>query len=850
MIYSSADILDKLGSGAIIRQECRLKIVDGRPGLGVGEYTYIYVDKYPTVTDFEATWKIWIQVGDESIIDLVKQEIASLLPNFDFEGPHYSTTDFRTERTEVRPSASVSDVIQDQQRALQQRLEGLEKRGREALDGRDGKDGLDGLPGRDGKDGRDGVDGRDGKDLVATEAELFDLQDVEQGIQMERGQVLTWDGAKWTNLFVRQTMSAGGSAVSTTATDGGGAGVSSTIGWTYHPHDHTEEPNSGHFHTDSADGELVTVFHVSNETSRGNDVEVLLRDLLVQGYDRIYVALGEDLSQAHLYTITGYTETVGGFEINVTHVETAGLEPDYQNAKLYEFLFTKSAPAPGSVDNVTIVSETAPTLRDNGDALIQGDSWYLPSTDQLYLWIDGAWEEIKDNGGIGGVLNSFWKFKDNESAGWDDGKFRVNSHQNKTDWSLTTEIYIAYKNDDGNNTKNYILQLIKPGQYVYIQRKDRPDAFAIFEVQAVPVDADAKGATISVSFVTQGPDISDITNDKLCGITFSLVTSGGGGSTTLAGLTDTNTSGATEGDLLVYRSGIWTSEVAPATGLQSGDNVSELVNDAGYITSAEAPVQPGDLFSGSYDDLTDKPFIPSNTSDLVNDSGFITAGDIPAAPVTSVAGKTGDVTLVKADITDFNEGDYATAAQGALADTALQPGDNISELVNDAGYLTQIPGTLFTGRYRYESNTTLAPGASVVRFNSTAYASVTQIAFSKIDRDGRDTNEFLNDIVQPGFTVYFEQQNDPTRSVKFEITSFGSNNPGNVIWNVRLVSDTGVSLQTNNDVVTQFESAPVAVGVEEAPQDGNYYVRQNGAWVNLQTALDAMGLTIDGGTAS
>ena len=54
-----------------------------------------------------------------------------------------------------------------------------------------------------------------------------------------------------------------------------------------------------------------------------------------------------------------------------------------------------------------------------------------------------------------------------------------------------------------------------------------------------------------------------------------------------------------------------------------------------YITSAQAPVQPGDLFSGSYNDLTDKPSIPS------------TPGDIGAA----------------------------TAAQGALADSAIQPGD-------------------------------------------------------------------------------------------------------------------------------------------------------------------------------
>lgn len=39
--------------------------------------------------------------------------------------------------------------------------------------------------------------------------------------------------------------------------------------------------------------------------------------------------------------------------------------------------------------------------------------------------------------------------------------------------------------------------------------------------------------------------------------------------------------------------------------------------------------------------------------------------------------------IVTHDVTEF-----ATAAQGALADTALQPNDNISELVNNAGYVT------------------------------------------------------------------------------------------------------------------------------------------------------------------
>jgi hypothetical protein len=65
----------------------------------------------------------------------------------------------------------------------------------------------------------------------------------------------------------------------------------------------------------------------------------------------------------------------------------------------------------------------------------------------------------------------------------------------------------------------------------------------------------------------------------------------GGGPSTLAGLLDTDTSGVVDGEILVYRSatGDWTAEPAPATGLQPGDNISELTNDVGYITLGEVP---------------------------------------------------------------------------------------------------------------------------------------------------------------------------------------------------------------------------------------------------------------------
>lgn len=40
-----------------------------------------------------------------------------------------------------------------------------------------------------------------------------------------------------------------------------------------------------------------------------------------------------------------------------------------------------------------------------------------------------------------------------------------------------------------------------------------------------------------------------------------------------------------------------------------------------------------------------------------------------------------------ADISDFTGAQFATSAQGVLADTALQPGDNITQLNNNAGYI-------------------------------------------------------------------------------------------------------------------------------------------------------------------
>lgn len=100
-----------------------------------------------------------------------------------------------------------------------------------------------------------------------------------------------------------------------------------------------------------------------------------------------------------------------------------------------------------------------------------------------------------------------------------------------------------------------------------------------------------------------------------------------------------------------------------------------------------------------------------NSSVTIDDSGNIaTSGTVDGRDV-SVDGTKLDTIETNADVTDttnvtaagalmdsevtnlaqvkaFDSSDYATAAQGSLADSATQPGDNISTLTNDAGYTT------------------------------------------------------------------------------------------------------------------------------------------------------------------
>ena len=126
-------------------------------------------------------------------------------------------------------------------------------------------------------------------------------------------------------------------------------------------------------------------------------------------------------------------------------------------------------------------------------------------------------------------------------------------------------------------------------------------------------------------------------------------------------------------------------------------NVSAFTNDAGYITSNQVPAQTNADWnategaaqilnkpnlapvatSGNYNDLTDKPTIPTiptNVSSFTNDAGYITMDSIPEIP------------SIPTNVSVFyNDANYITAQD--IPEIPTVP-TNVSAFLNDAGYIT------------------------------------------------------------------------------------------------------------------------------------------------------------------
>lgn len=217
MILSASDIKAVLNGDPVIRLVAKTLIVDGKPKLGNGSGVVIYIDRYPSVDEFQARWKIWVIDYDNEPIDLILQQMKALLPGFavvsDGVITEAETVEIKSPDTQQKPQQQNQSLANFSifEKRFQDLAESIQDRMLLVGPGR---------AGRDGRDGTNGRDGRDGKDLIATDAKLGDLQDVEDQDAKE-GQFLMFDGLKWVARFVPSISKyAGGGGIPDAPSDG------------------------------------------------------------------------------------------------------------------------------------------------------------------------------------------------------------------------------------------------------------------------------------------------------------------------------------------------------------------------------------------------------------------------------------------------------------------------------------------------------------------------------------------------------------------------------------------------------------------------------------------------------
>jgi hypothetical protein len=110
-------------------------------------------------------------------------------------------------------------------------------------------------------------------------------------------------------------------------------------------------------------------------------------------------------------------------------------------------------------------------------------------------------------------------------------------------------------------------------------------------------------------------------------------------------------------------------------------------------------------------DLTTLYYDQTQVNDFLDDKI-----DVVIGPAGNFAALDGTGQLVDST---FSSASFATAVQGALADSALQAGDGVSQLINDVGYLTNI-STLSITQLIDVDTTTAAPNVGqVLKWNGT-----------------------------------------------------------------------------------------------------------------------------------
>mgnify|MGYP000921802668 CR=1 FL=1 len=178
-------------------------------------------------------------------------------------------------------------------------------------------------------------------------------------------------------------------------------------------------------------------------------------------------------------------------------------------------------------------------------------------------------------------------------------------------------------------------------------------------------------------------------DDKYLGAKASDPTLDNDGDALVAGALYFNT---TSGVMNVYTGSAWVAAYVSATGvLLQANNLSDVASALTSRANLGLTIGTDVQAHSAVLDATTASYTTAEETKL---AGIEASADVTDATNVTAAGALMDSEVTNlAQVKAFDSTDYATAAQGTLADSATQPGDNVSTLTNDAGYLTSFTET-------------------------------------------------------------------------------------------------------------------------------------------------------------
>lgn len=199
---------------------------------------------------------------------------------------------------------------------------------------------------------------------------------------------------------------------------------------------------------------------------------------------------------------------------------------------------------------------------------------------------------------------------------------------------------------------------------------------------------------------------------------------------------------------------------------------------------------------------------------------------------------------------------YATAAQGTLADSAVQPGDDVSELNNDAGYLVAAD---IAGKADKTINIGAGPGlmggGTLAADRVLALATPTTTVIGGVKRNVRSAGQFVSGIATDGSLEYDTPAGSgdvtgPASSVNGNFASFSGTGG-------KTIQDSGVS--ASSFASATHASSHVTGGSDKirdasSSQDGLMTTAYATKLDGIETAADVtdatnVGASINGATA-